>query len=379
MGEFDDLIPGNSGGGEFDDLIPQTKTFTPESNQTININDLPHILAKGSSGILGGIPETVMRNPISGVTGAAGKAGMGIARFFNRNVPNVAQEPNYFPEANSEQGKMAGIAAELAGGLVSPLGVGNNSLKAGKVGMAKLFPSRIVQGGDAKLVGKLDKIREAFGGARQNLSKQFGLDLDAITAANPNTGVDFSTELQSLLNSSGNHPRLASLIERNPLLRQVIDNPSLARDMPLRQHQELMNQIQSSLPSGIAKKFGLLSPEEATLIDHVNNMKDAALNSFPDLHMARDEYKQGIEAFKKIRGNIGEKGLENFIHGDFKNAEVRNLVQKLIGDNPEAVKLIKSVQGQRRLADLLGRAKDAVGTATIGAAGYGLAKKLTGG
>lgn len=104
----------------------------PQQNETLNINDLPHILAKGSSGILGGVPETVMRNPISGVTGAAGKAGMGIARFFNRNVPEPQQEPNFFPEANSTQGEMAGIAADLAGGLVSPVTGGRAIVASGK-------------------------------------------------------------------------------------------------------------------------------------------------------------------------------------------------------------------------------------------------------
>jgi len=149
--------------------------------------------------------------------------------------------------------------------------------------------------------------------------------------------------------------------------------------MPLKEHHELINQISSSLPSGLSKKLGLINPEERILLDHVNDIRDSALNSFPDLHMARDEYRQGIEAFKKIRGNIGEKGLENFINNDFKNAEVRNIVQKLLGDNPEAIKLIKKIQGQKRLSDFFGRAGDAIGTASIGAGGYAIAKKLSGG
>lgn len=374
-----DFQPDDSGSEEIDfqliDFQPEMVVQSP----SLSTLDAPHIIAKGSSGILGGVPEAVMRNPMSGVTGAAGKAGIGIARFFNRNVPNVAQEPNFFPEANSKDGELAGMVADLAGGLISPIGAGKNLIKGGNFIGKKLFPSSIAKAGDVKTVARLEGVRDAVMGGRANLAKQFGIDLDAITAANPGVGVDSTEALFDLKNAMASSPKLKRLVNSTPLLKNAINNPRIAKSMPLKEHQELINQISSSLPSGLSKKLGLINPEERILLDHVNDIRDSALNSFPDLHMARDEYRQGIEAFKKIRGNIGEKGLENFINNDFKNAEVRNIVQKLLGDNPEAIKLIKKIQGQKRLSDFFGRAGDAIGTASIGAGGYAIAKKLSGG
>jgi len=122
MGNFDDLIP--KSGGSFDDLIPKTQkpTYgggiglagpvakgTDYVNAGLGVGDIPHVGAKFASGFLGGVPEAGAKKPIA--TGLAGPFGA-----WHGKDEGV----NYFPQPQSEGGRMAGRDLELIGGVIDP-------------------------------------------------------------------------------------------------------------------------------------------------------------------------------------------------------------------------------------------------------------------
>lgn len=334
--EWEDVTPisTSSSDSEWEDITPVISSLPQDvrgPSTSLTPKDISYILGKGSSGILGGIPETAAKNPFSGIPGAAGKVGVGISRFFNKSVPQVLEEPNMFFKPETKLGENIGLGADIVGSLVSPIGIGGLAAPIvggigklfGKVGgrIANVFTDYTPE--ISKIENQIASLKTGSGKVSKEVS-----DLDNLISVMRGNLKDKTASIKKVLEDI-NSGQAEYLNQLSPKLREKT--------------VQWFRDISSEYGPAINKAF---SGKKVNISDVVEDMEQVAsrrgLRVKPKLSEAETDFLSDIDSLKSlaegktIKSPILQssgKPFEEFVEGasDIDLANLDQLLQRTMG------------------------------------------------
>jgi hypothetical protein len=231
------------------------------------------------------------------------------------------------------------------------------------------------------------EVRGAVLQAKRAKTAEITNAIDDFTTKNPNVTVDISDDINTLkrilTDPETPAPDLQRLIgsivrkSKNQTLKNLIDNPELARTVNMRQLQDLKNSIeyfpsiQSKLSKGAWDKVTL---GEQDLLNLVDDIKVTQTGVVPRLKDAREAYAAFMDDYKAMRPLLSEKVLEKQLRSDFANQTsetveriARTLPQNLRG---QVTAFSKAVTGQENTKRFLINALKTLATFVAGGMVY---------
>lgn len=255
------------------------------------------------------------------------------------------------PTQNVPQATTGGGALmQDIGGIANPLTgeVVNIGLKGiGTVGKAigNTIPQIPTIFSSSKAANLEKVINKAFIGVKQAATDKFGKDLEALSIANPNKTVSLRGVVDNINQNIGDMaPEAQAVFRKTPILKDLIDNPKLANDVPLKDTQEILNYINTKVPKNI--KYNHLD-----VLDTLHDVKASQLDAFPEMAGVKADYQKIIEPYNQVKQYFRFNKTLNSIKNGFGGPSGIEAVKKLglpedvinqIGGYKNASKLIKA-------------------------------------
>lgn len=212
------------------------------------------------------------------------------------------------------------------------------------VGEVKPELTQIGQAVDDALKNKtgfLEDVRSAFYDAKSSAVDKYGAGLEQLAKDNPTKSVDLSPVVDQINQEIAYEPKLRNAINRVPYLKNIIDNPKIAKNIGIQEAQSLANDLQSKIASGKLKGIGV-RPDDIPLLDAIHDIKAQMVEAFPDIKELRKDYGETINAFNLVRNKLKIGNLEKAVQSKFGDVEVQKVVKKLLEDNPEIISRMKN-------------------------------------
>lgn len=206
-----------------------------------------------------------------------------------------------------------------------------------------------------KRIDLMKKFRSAVFQAKSNAIDSFGKEIASQEAQaltkDPNHGIDLTEAVSNLKNEADIEPKIKTFINSVPGLKELMADGSDVSKVGLSKLQEIQNQIQGRLPSGVFKNW---NHPLSSVSDFINDIKAAKIQSFPGMSKANEAYAPVAEAFKLIKGKVSPNSLEDFMKSGFQNTEVKQAVRTLLGNDSPILKRAKNFGEIPKLAKKMG-------------------------
>ena len=173
--------------------------------------------------------------------------------------------------------------------------------------------------------------------------------IDGFTKQNPDVGVDISEPMDNLRqvladpDSAADLRRILGAITRkskNQTLKNLLDNPELAKAVNMRQLQDLKNSIEffPSIQSKINKgAWDKVTLGEQDLLNLVDDIKLVQTDAIPQLKGARQAFSAFMEDYKAVRPLLSEKVLEKQLRANF-SGQTGEVVERIAKTIPEPLR-----------------------------------------
>lgn len=223
-----------------------------------------------------------------------------------------------------------------------------------------------------------------YGRAVNNLVEQFP---DKRIALN-GTMERISSALEGVVDDAGQAilPQIKRAVKNNPRLANVVDDPSKAIGLTLKEANDLKGAVSSTVKSLIKRvqKGGTATPQERGIFEILNSFDSEITKSFPQMRQVNELYSAGKHAYDLARPQLNPgapveaaimskpTGLFGLGGSKFMGSTGGKLALK---DIMSETKVGAKIYHAAELSHNLNRAADAVGRlAEIGAGGYALTK-----
>lgn len=238
------------------------------------------------NGILGGIAGSYLGHPNLGVG-----AGTSLGEFQRQTVKKVSGEASSI-DINDILIKGGAAAASAK---ILDIGLKTAGLST------KLIPERA-------RVEFFNKTLKAIDLGKKKLSSNFSKSINALAEKYPNQRIDLSgtmKQVKDMLDGIGEDnlvPQLRTAVRNSPKLSEVIDDPTKAIGLTLKESLELKNAITSTTNSIIKKSVkGKTTPNERLVFEVLDNLDNAITKNFPEMRDIRKAYATGKQAYDMAR------------------------------------------------------------------------------
>ncbi len=147
---------------------------------------------------------------------------------------------------------------------------------------------------------------------KQAAVNKFGDGLETLAKANPFKTVSL-TNLTNRLNSNNFGPEsrdLQIMINKSPKLKELLDNPKLAEQVPLSRVQEIINEYKANLPSKL-RRGTAVDVNDFEILDTLDDIKAAQLEAFPEMAQVRQAYSEAVRPYEMVRNKLREQSIYN--------------------------------------------------------------------
>lgn len=187
-----------------------------------------------------------------------------------------------------------------------------------------------------------ERIRNQFFQVKQTAVNKFGQQLDELAQANPTRTISLRNTVDDIVTNLDDLPlEVKSTFRRTPKFNKMLDNPELANEVSLKDTQDIINYVQTKIPSNIKSKH-------IDILDTLNDIRASQLDAFPEMAGVRADYTKIIEPFKQIKNQFKFNKLLKAIQTDFGGPEGINAVKQLLPKN-----VIKEMGGYKNIANSL--------------------------
>lgn len=375
-------------------FIPDTDTSVQSQPKTfydaLGANMTPEM--KAAHPVLSGIEQTAQDVGTLGEKAANGlslglldkglnKVGIQPPNFDN-TAPDNKSVLNLVGDAANlgAAGKTIGVLAKSASAIpivnkgITAVGDLANKAKSGLFDLAKANQQ-------LKNPVALDSdIRGQLFSQKTQIGKNFESDLNKLIASKPYDSVNLQepvSAMRSAMDDANTNPGLASQIKsvirtiKNPdaakTLNEIIDDPSKASNLTLKQSQDLKIAIQNS-PSIKMKlsqgKFANYTQGDLELLDLLDNVKLKQAENFPELAQVRKPYADYMQNYNQVKSMFKPSQLLQNVQSNFgPNAVTESMARKAL---PDATN--KQIDNIRKVIALKKAGKWGAGLAGVGSA-----------
>lgn len=325
----EDIVANNpelSHGGDYKGFVQDIQKNNPELKFDITENTF----VPDFKNMIGGKNETLSQAPglLQNITSSIARPiNIGKEAFLNQaSVGLIPKTKGLAPVEDISGGYMGDIVAkgaELAGNIAGNLVGGEISAKSiGLVGKAvKSIPT--IQ--SLKYMRDYTPITIQTAREVQNIPKvlqtNFGQLMKTAQEANPTVRVSLESPLSNLMAVAENDPVVKGAItkvSKGRILKNFVDNPSVAGDLSLKDAQQIANDILKELPEGYSKS-------------RTKHMFDMAISeNFPEMKEARAVYGAGMSDYELLHSleNTGSninKIRQSLVNQNIQDAAKRRL------------------------------------------------------
>ena len=225
-------------------------------------------------------------------------------------------------------------------------------------------------------------------GQKAQWGKDFEQRLNNLIAQKPYDSVNLQSEVSSMrsaMDDAETNPGLASQIKsvirtiKNPdaakTMSEIIDDPSKAANLTLKQSQDLKVAIQNTpaIKMKLAQgRFANYTQGDLELLDLLHNVKLKQAENFPELADVRQPYADKMTAYNLVKNKFKPGQLEGNIKNGFGDSEIESKVKSIL---PDATN--KQIANIRQVLALKKAGKWAAGIAGVGSADA-VIRKVTG-
>lgn len=218
--------------------------------------------------------------------------------------------------------------------------------------------------------GFLDDVRSAFYNSKSDLGDKFGEGLDMLAKNNPDKKVNLRPAIDQLNAEIAFDPKIRNAVNKCESVLTLLDNPKLSNEVPLKEAQNIVNEIQSKIASRKLQGMGV-RPDDIPLLDTVFNFKDQMVQAFPEIHELRSVYRKGMDDFRLLSNKFKPGNLMGNIEKKFGDVEVKAAADRVLKNYPDIVGRIKGYNALRKTGT-------AVAYGVEGLTGLSLLRKVLG-
>lgn len=252
------------------------------------IKDIPHVLAKGASGALFGIPEGIATRPKQfGMAGPIGTTG-------------PEETKKYFPQPSSEGGEMIGKVAEFAGSMIPAESLLSSAVRLAPKPAFKPSNMEKARALSEELLFNIEKARKDVGGAQGALIKA-----KATERVNPE-------ELKKVIS---NLPEA--------LQKEIATNPELTKEVI---NKKILGPVGEEIST---KGEEVLSPNLENLETLRALTKGKVRTNYWNPKIVQDVERTASEEGYKRFGDLMKEGRPEIAEAMKKYAEVRGAAKEL--------------------------------------------------
>lgn len=252
--------------------------------------------------------------------------------------------------------EVQGIGAGI--GSIIPVGT---LIKSGKA-VADIAGQSII----GKSIGRATSLKQAnkyaedlqreFVGIKKAATSSWAKSVDELSNANPDKTISLRNIIDDIKsNLEQMTPEARNVFRKTPKLKELIDNPELANNVTLKDTQDIINYIQTKVPSNIRANT-------LDIVDTLSDIRASQLDAFPEMANIRADYAKIAEPWRNIKNNFKFNNTLNAIQQDFGGDQAKFAVEQLF--SPET---IREMGGYKNAAKSVKVIKDALGF-TIGKA-----------
>ena len=297
-------------------------------------NPVANVLAKGA-GVAGGVVSPIGA-ALSKIGLSGAKLGTKIAKgALAGGLGGAAYTPTDDIVALKKRG-MNAVGGAILGGMVPAV--------IGKIqGSKRAF--KFIPATDEKKIGLAETVRANVLKTKQSAVNEFGEQVEKLAQSNPNKTISLR-ETVDAINLDPNLPaEIRGVFNKTPILRDLLAKPELADNVSLKDTQEIINYINTKVPKTI-------KATHIDLLDHLDDIKAAQLDAFPEMEGIRAGYRAMKQNYNLIKSGLKEASLLENLGKNWQNAEIRAAFKKMV--NPQTLELVKNYQDSLELLRLAG-------------------------
>lgn len=210
-----------------------------------------------------------------------------------------------------------------------------------------------------------DMVMKAFRDKKIEAIKRWEKDVAELIKKNPGKTsgehlIDIMKETQA---TAGYDQKLNAAVNADEQLRKLVNNPDLARNMPMEEVQTLVTKLNSKVQGKYGQNFYELK-------DFVHRLKEAQLKAFPEMAPVKEAYAEIAEPYRLIRAKIKEGSILKNLANKFGDAQLNRRAEKLMTSDLKAE--VDSYRRTKKLLKTIGFAGKTAGTGLAIGAGYKL-------
>jgi hypothetical protein len=241
--------------------------------------------------------KTISTRPFKFVSDAAALAGAGTV--VKPSLLKGASLKNYPTTGN--------VAKATARGAVNTASGVGKAVKTAGTSTAEFFNF------EKRALTLGQKVRSVAASAKQAATDKFGVSQEMIQNAGQGKAVslrgvvdDINANLQEMA------PEARNVFRRTPVLKDLLNKPELADNVTLTKTQEILNYINSKVPSSI--KYNHLD-----IMDTLHDIKASQLDAFPEMAGVKADYGKFANDYKLLKSALSPKNTPNAILNNFNN------------------------------------------------------------
>ncbi len=162
--------------------------------------------------------------------------------------------------------------------------------------------------------------------------------------------VSLEDTLNKVMEDMVDNPAIQSAVNRSPSLKKLIANPELAKDVTLRQSQNIINELKgtAAIQSKLAGNSKYM-PLDRDVVDLTNLIRADQLDVFPQFAKNIGDYKKVASNYWKLKNLANPVRATSFMMGEtsgFGNAVLRDSLKELA---PQAIEKIRAFRLAKKL------------------------------
>ncbi len=173
--------------------------------------------------------------------------------------------------------------------------------------------------------GLAQRFRNTMFGIKRQASEKFGEQLDDLVKINPNKTISLSSIIENLKTEAIDNPKLRSLINRIPDLKQAISNP----EVNVKEAQNIINGIRGTLPQIKLRGFNV-RPQDISIFDLVDDIRTAQMDAFPEMANIRSEYGNILNKYNLVKNQLKVGATEKALAKKFGSKEVWGEMKQIL-------------------------------------------------
>lgn len=326
--------------------IAQTRGYEyPSEAQTLAGN----ILSKGA-GVVGGL-----LNPLGRLGLGAARAPLNFGNLLKLAGAGAASGFAYSPSENFGDIKQRTEQAKVGGALGAAFPAVSSVISKIPVFFRNLA-SNIKNVKNP--VAFSQRVRQELFKAKGDVGKAVERGISKAAENNPGQRIDLSDSFQNIseaMKDSSNNPGLSSAIkgivrkiknpEQSKLLQSLIDDPVKAKELTLKQAQDIKVAVRNSpvISSKLKQgKFANWTTGDLELLDLLDNIRVQQIEAFPSLSKVFKPYAEYMGNYNQVKGMFKPSQLLDKLRKGFGNEEIESMIKAVLPNETYS-----SIQGFR--------------------------------